>query len=260
MQKESIPYKTLCSQYYELDKPEAPHDALNCYLRFATEIHGPILEPMCGTGRFLVPLAEKGYPISGFDSSPHMLEFCRKKCQKLGLNIELFESTFETFIPKNNYDLIFIPSSSFCLLTDEKQISHALTSVINWLNPNGKFIFEIETLNSVNAQPGVWKGTWVDKQDGSKIVLSTLSKFDDCTSIETILCQYTLWEKNRISQIEVEDFRLKHYEPFQIENLLMQHGFKIIGKWKTDPHKLEEAPPESPTIMYECKKPVKSKN
>jgi hypothetical protein len=30
MNKLSIPYKALCTEYYELDKPEAPEDALNC--------------------------------------------------------------------------------------------------------------------------------------------------------------------------------------------------------------------------------------
>ena len=45
-------YLSLCSQYYELDKPDAPHDALEFYLKYVKNTDGPILEPMCGTGRF----------------------------------------------------------------------------------------------------------------------------------------------------------------------------------------------------------------
>ena len=74
MNKESIPYKTLCAEYYELDKPTALEDALQCYLRYAEESHGPILEPMCGTGRFLIPLLKQGYSVTGFDYSSHMLD------------------------------------------------------------------------------------------------------------------------------------------------------------------------------------------
>lgn len=92
MQKDSIPYKTLCAQYYDLDKPAASEDALKCYLEYAKEARGPILEPMCGTGSFLIPMLEKGYAITGFDYSPHMLEICLSKCRDRGVNAELFEA------------------------------------------------------------------------------------------------------------------------------------------------------------------------
>jgi len=149
MQLASIPYRNLCTQYYELDKPIVSSDALAHYLEYAKEAQGPILEPMCGTGRFLLPMLEKGYRVTGFDYSPHMLDVCRKKSKELGLNAELVEATFETFIPRCKYNLIFIPSGSFCLLTDQKQISQALKFISSWLAPNGKFIFEIETLKSI---------------------------------------------------------------------------------------------------------------
>ena len=49
-------YKKLCTQFYDIDKPTAPPDALEFYLQYALKAQGPILEPMCGTGRFLVPM------------------------------------------------------------------------------------------------------------------------------------------------------------------------------------------------------------
>ena len=56
-------YLNLCTEYYDLDKPEAPTDALQFYLKYADEAHGPILEPMCGTGRFLVLLQKIYFAI-----------------------------------------------------------------------------------------------------------------------------------------------------------------------------------------------------
>lgn len=67
-------------------------------IRYAEEAKGPILEPMCGTGRFLIPLLKKGYAVTGFDYSPDMLNVCRKKCKELGLATSLLEATFETFL------------------------------------------------------------------------------------------------------------------------------------------------------------------
>lgn len=45
MNKESVPYKALCTEFYELDKPNASEDALQCYLLYAEEAQGKILEP-----------------------------------------------------------------------------------------------------------------------------------------------------------------------------------------------------------------------
>lgn len=49
---ESTAYQSLCTQYYDLDKPEAPQDILEYYAAYAAQVKGPILEPMSGSGRF----------------------------------------------------------------------------------------------------------------------------------------------------------------------------------------------------------------
>lgn len=252
MKKESLPYRTLCTEYYELDKPTAPEDALKCYLQYAKEAKGPILEPMCGTGRFLIPLLEQGYSVTGFDYSFHMLELCRKKCKERILTANLFEDTFETFSPPEKYGLIFIPSGSFCLLTTPLQISQALKLVSSWLTLEGKFVFEIETLKAIDAPQGVWKGSWINKPDGSQIVINTLSRFDEVSSIQTVLCRYELWEQNAISRTEVEDFRLRLYKPGEIEQLLKQQGLKVIGRWQAEPHVRQNANEDAAVILYEC--------
>lgn len=252
MNKESAPYKSLCTEFYDLDKPDAPEDALKCYLNYAKEAHGDILEPMCGTGRFLVPLLKHGYSVTGFDYSPYMLDICRKKCRDSGLTTRLSEATFETFSLPGMYNLIFIPSGSFGLLTTQEQVNRALTFIEGRLAPGGKFVFEIETLRSVREPQGIWKGRWVNKPNGSKIVMSILSQFDPVSRVDTGLFRYELWEANAISRTEVEEYQVRYYEPAEIESLLHQHGLKVIGKWQAEPHTMMEANDTTPVILYEC--------
>lgn len=254
MNKVSIPYKALCTEYYELDKPQATEDALRCYLQYANEAQGRILEPMCGTGRFLIPLLEQGYSITGFDYSSHMLNICRKKCQEKKLACNLVEASFETFFLPGSYELIFIPSGSFCLLTASEQTLQALKFISHHLSDSGKFVFEVETLSAISEAQGIWRANWVDRSDGSKIVLNTLSRFDPLSRIQTSLCRYELWENNQVSQIEVEDFKLRLYDPEEIELLLQNHGLEIIGKWQAEPYVKVEARSDAAVILYECKK------
>jgi ubiquinone/menaquinone biosynthesis C-methylase UbiE len=58
----------------------------------------PLLEPMCGTGFFLVPFLEADADIDGLDSSPYMLAICQAKCADKGLHPQLYEQ--QSFRPQ----------------------------------------------------------------------------------------------------------------------------------------------------------------
>lgn len=92
-------YRKLCTRFYDIDKPEPSADALEFYLRYCTSTQGPVLEPMCGSGRFLVPIMERGIDIDGVDASPSMLEACWQRCSDKGLSPNLFEPAVEHIQP-----------------------------------------------------------------------------------------------------------------------------------------------------------------
>ncbi len=88
--------------------------------------------------------------------------------------------------------------------------------------------------------------------------MNVLSKFDSISRIETGLFRYELWEGNKISRVEVEDYHVRHYESLEIERLLNQHGLKVAGKWQAEPHSRKEANDSDQVILYECVIPSSS--
>lgn len=250
--KVSTPYQTLCTEYYELDKPKPPEDGLAFYCKLADKANGPILEPMCGSGRFLIPMFKKGYDIAGFDTSPPMLEVGHKKCKNEDMRARLVKASFETFRSNHPFELIFIPSGSICLLTEKKQMDQALSVIFNSLGKNGKFAFEIDTLSSITEPQEVWKGHWIDKPDGSKLVLNTFARFDVASRVNTTLCRYELWVKNRVIKTEVEDFRVRLYELREMESLLQYHGFKVVNA--SVPYTGSQPDGKTECIVIECVK------
>ncbi len=107
---------------------------------------------------------------------------------------------------------------------------------------------------SIREPQGVWRGRWVDKPDGAKIVMNVLSRYDAASKIETGLFRYELWEKNAISRTEVEEFQVRHYAAAEIELLLKQHGLKVVGKWQAEPYARIAPGDGAAVIMYECVK------
>lgn len=71
-------YGSLCSRFYDIDKPTAPKEELNFYLSYMRKGMS-ILEAMCGSGRFLFEVAKRGFSIDGFDLSFDMLERCKER-------------------------------------------------------------------------------------------------------------------------------------------------------------------------------------
>lgn len=212
--------------------------------------NGPILEPMCGTGRFLLPLLAERFDVYGFDASDHMLEVLHAKAKPKNLKPTVWKGFVEDLKRPEKYNLIFIPSGSFCLIIDPVQVEKLLKTIYDHLNDDGIFLFEAETLHAV-PQAGIWCGSVWPKPNGQKIILSQLATMQDdiCTS----LCKYELMVAGKIIHTEIEELRVKIYEQDQLMKMLKAAGFKNIRTLKafdqsSGPAKQDES------IVYECRK------
>ena len=105
-------YETLCTEFYNADKEFAEEDELQFYKDLFSK-DDCLLEPMCGSGRLLIPFLKLGYKIEGFDNSSSMLESCKQRAQTLNLNSILYKESLDSFSPNKLYQGIIIPFGSF---------------------------------------------------------------------------------------------------------------------------------------------------
>ncbi len=144
-------YGALCTEFYDLDKPLAPTEALAYYLGRAREVGGRILEPMCGSGRFLIPMLQAGVRVDGVDCAPAMLEACRRRANALGLEVELYAQGLEALALPHRYALAFVPAGSIGLIAEGPGFSAALTNLSAHLEPGAPLLLEV--VNSVSENP-----------------------------------------------------------------------------------------------------------
>jgi len=242
-------YGDLCALYYDIDKPMAPPNELTFLLSFARP-GMRILEPMCGSGRFIIPFVERGYQIDGFDLSEAMIARCREKLspQHAASRIDLCD--FAGFdLHREPYDLIFIAAGSFSLLTDQSMIEEALQVMKQCLKPDGRIVLSVltdrayrnaPTAESHSESSSAQEGRSVQNGSIEVVLKGSGSAFDPGSRIQTSLLTYELYVDRQYVRSESEDFQLKLYGPNDFDataeqcGLITDRKYTDLGKSNTD--------------------------
>jgi hypothetical protein len=252
MNKSLTTYRKLCAEYYDLSKPQAPPEVLSFYMHYAQQAQGPLLEPMCGTGHFLIPLLQAGLDIEGFDASPYMLDVLKHKyAQMSNKPAPVWQQYIEDFKNNKQYQLIFVPFGSWGLL-DLETSKQCLERMYSHLAPGGKFIIEIEAVASV-PECDVWHTAVQQRSDGSSLALHTFCTYDISTQIFKALCRYELIVEGVVQATENEDFQMYLYQFNEIDALLKAVGFDLIKKYQ-DFNRTPASDSNAPLLIYECQK------
>lgn len=137
-------YGSLCTELYEILHKEAPEDELNFYLSYAKQ-GMKILEPLCGSGRFLIPFMDKQLNISGIDLSKEMLQKLIEKQP----NAKVVQKNLLEYSSEEKFDYIFITSGSVSLFTDIDLCKQILSKLKSMLAKNGKLVFAVDTVANI---------------------------------------------------------------------------------------------------------------
>jgi hypothetical protein len=221
-------YKRLCTQFYDLDKPHAPPEALAFYLRYAERATGPILEPMCGSGRYLLPMLQLGLRVEGVNASADMLHACRENGRRRGLAPVLHEQLLDRLDLPRRYHLVLIPAGSFGLIVEPDDVRESLRRLHAHMAPGSVLLLHVDRPLQEAEQPETWRGRWVTRSDGAKIVISQLSRYSAAERILRSVHRYELIKDGRLLEVEWEELEERLYEPEEFRALLEAAGFTDI--------------------------------
>jgi len=138
-------YESL-GKYYDIWYEDITED-LDFYRQMAENVGGPILECMCGTGRTLIPLAEDGFEIWGFDRSHSMLDRLTAKLEHLDestqCRVMVHHADMRTFQCPRRYHMVLVPFNAFLHLLEREGQESALHNVAEHLEDDGRFIMSL---------------------------------------------------------------------------------------------------------------------
>jgi len=136
-------YRGLMAQAWDLlrgDTSAWPDRAF--YRTIIEQRDGPALDVGCGTGRLMLDYLGAGLDVDGVDNSPEMLVICRHKAAAAGLDVSgrLFQQEMDQLALPRRYATVFVPSSSFQLLTDAAAAEEAMARFRDHLERGGVLV------------------------------------------------------------------------------------------------------------------------
>lgn len=181
----------------------------------------------CGTGSIAIELAKSGFDMIAIDSDESMLMCAQEKSNEAGtsslliLNQDICE--FELY---GTVDVIYSTLDTLNYITDPKSLDKLFYLVRNYLNYDGLFIFDINTVYKFENVLDGYNCVY----DGDGIFCTWESQYNK----DTFECIHnlTFFEENesglysRTDEVQVQ----RYYSIKEIENLCDKYGFSILQK------------------------------
>ncbi|MGE6683161.1 class I SAM-dependent DNA methyltransferase [Paenisporosarcina sp. NPDC076907] len=239
-------------EYYDLQYQNYLKD-FPLILEWAEKINGEIIDLACGTGRLTIPLAQKGFKLTGVDINEGMLDRARKKTRNTNLPIQWELQDCTKLKLNKSGSLIYMTGNSFQhFLTNEAQ-NNLFQSVHAHLIEEGIFIFNTRfPILSELAIIDESKRTYVDKRM-RKVTEYEVDSYDPLTQILTSTStREILNDQNQVVSTEKDRILLRYVFPMEMERLIEQNGFSILytyDSWNKSP--IQKGSTE---LIYVCQK------
>ena len=141
---------TSFAEVYDTFMDNVPYEEWADYLEDRLKEYGVkdglVLELGCGTGSMTELLAEKGYDMIGVDNSEDMLEIAMEKRIESGHDILYLLQNMQEFELYGTVRAIVSVCDCVNYVTEKNELQEVFRLVNNYLDPQGIFIFDFNTV------------------------------------------------------------------------------------------------------------------
>lgn len=209
---------------YGAYEPEGPF-----YEALAARAGGPILDVACGTGRIAIPLARKGFAMTGIDLAAPMLAHARRKSAGLAIDWQLAD--FRNFDLGRRFALAIMSGNAFqACLTDADQAA-LLAAVHRHLQPGGYFAFETRNPRQADFYGNETETFWHSFVDrlGRTIDVSLVEVYDPSRAV--LACRVIRRVHGAAGEPRTTMIRIRYTAPADLNRRLAAAGFALAEQY-----------------------------
>ena len=196
-----------------------------------------ILEPFCGNGRILIPLAQDGHELVGMDKSKPMLDSARKKIERLPDDVRRRIRLMEADVTRDEwptgFDLVILGGNCLYELATSEEQESCIRSASRSLVPGGYLYLDNNhmegALDESWRHPGAREGfpTGIC-DDGTRIESTTETIWYDASARLVRFRRSTRVALPGGRIVEKEYVQQKHpVSTIEVQAWLNTHGFVI---------------------------------
>lgn len=223
-----MPYNNF-AKVYDLLMEDVSYDEWVSYIQsiFLKNNLSPktILDLACGTGNMTSKLYKQGYDVIGVDISSDMLSVAKEKALDEKENILYLNQDMREFELYGTIDCVVCLFDSLNYILEEVEILEVFKLVNNYLNPNGLFVFDINT--EYKFKEVLSDNTYSDTNDSMVCVWENF--FDEDQKINEYYANFFIKNENDKFYERFEEYHYERaYNVSTIMNLIEKSGLEIL--------------------------------
>lgn len=220
------------AQVYDMFMDNVPYEEWSSYLisllkEYGIE-HGLVLELGCGTGKMTRLLSGAGYDLIGVDNSEDMLEIAKEK-QYESENSEILYllQDMREFELYGTVGAVVSICDSMNYILEEEDLLSVFKLVNNYLDPQGIFIFDLNTIYKYRELLG--ETTISENREEGSFIWDNY--FDEEEQINEYDLTLFIREENDLYRKYEETHYQRAYELDTVKKLLEQAGMEFVAAY-----------------------------
>lgn len=185
-----------------------------------------VLDLGCGTGSITNILAKRGYDMIGVDLSSDMLNVAREKACEDNLDVLYLCQDIREFELYGTVDAIICTLDVLNYITNPDDLKQVFSLVKNYLNPDGIFIFDINTEHKLKNILG--NNTFINEENG--IFYTWENEYSENTSYQYLT--FFAETENGLYERFDENHIQRAYTTEEIKSRLLQNNMTLDAVYR----------------------------
>lgn len=248
---------TSFAQVYDTFMDNVPYedwsDRIRTILRQYGITGGLALDLGCGTGKMTELLAEAGFDMIGVDNSEDMLELAMEKRLVSGHDILYLLQDMQEFELYGTVRAVVSVCDSLNYITDRDELRHVFELVNNYLDPEGIFLFDMNTVHKYRDLLG--DTTIAENRDEGSFIWD--NSYDEEEGLNYYELAVFLPREDGLYEKSEEVHCQKAYPQEEIETLIKEAGMELLAVY--DAYTLNPATEDSERLFFVAREKGKKK-
>jgi SAM-dependent methyltransferase len=185
-----------------------------------------LLELCCGTGKFGLAMARRGYRVTGADLSYPMVAEAQRVVTREGTGMDLLVADACALPFEERFDAVVSVFDSLNYITHDGGLEEAFASAYRALRPGGIFAFDMNTVQALEEELFTQSRTG----EGERLRYDWVSSWDAKTRLSTIRMRFEWQDGSEVRQFD-EVHVQRGYEDEEIREGLAAAGLEVEGAY-----------------------------